>query len=30
MVGRAHGVDLAKNYGEMRLQLADDGPDMTS
>jgi 2-dehydropantoate 2-reductase len=29
--GRAHGVDLADNYAEVRLQLADDvSPDMTS
>ena len=31
MVGRAHGVDLAEDYGEVRLQLADDvAHDMTS
>ena len=30
-VGRAQGVDLAEDYAEMRLQLADDvAPDMTS
>ena len=30
-VGRAQGVDLAENYAEQRLQLADDvAPDMTS
>ena len=30
-VGRAHGVDLAENYAEVRLQLADDvASDMTS
>ena len=30
-VGRAHGVDLAENYAEVRLQLADDVAfDMTS
>ena len=30
-VGRAHGVPLAENYAEVRLQLADDvSPDMTS
>ena len=30
-VGRAHGVDLAENYAEVRLQLADDvAYDMTS
>jgi 2-dehydropantoate 2-reductase len=30
-VGRAHGVDLAENYAEVRLQLADDvAHDMTS
>ena len=30
-VGRAQGVDLAENYAELRLQLADDvAPDMTS
>jgi 2-dehydropantoate 2-reductase len=30
-VGRAHGVDLAEDYAEVRLQLADDVPyDMTS
>jgi 2-dehydropantoate 2-reductase len=30
-VGRAHGIDLAENYAEVRLQLADDvAPDMTS
>jgi hypothetical protein len=30
-VGRAHGVDLAENYADVRLQLADDvAPDMTS
>jgi 2-dehydropantoate 2-reductase len=30
-VGRAHGVDLAEDYAEIRLQLADDVPyDMTS
>lgn len=31
MVGRAHGVDLAEDYAEVRLQLADDvARDMTS
>lgn len=31
MVGRAHGVDLAEDYAELRLQLADDvAHDMTS
>jgi 2-dehydropantoate 2-reductase len=30
-VGRAHGVDLAADYAEVRLKLADDvSPDMTS
>jgi 2-dehydropantoate 2-reductase len=30
-VGRAHGVDLAEDYAELRLQLADELPaDMTS
>jgi 2-dehydropantoate 2-reductase len=30
-VGRAHGVDLAEDYADMRLQLADEVPyDMTS
>ena len=30
-VGRAHGVPLAEDYAEVRLQLADDvAPDMTS
>jgi 2-dehydropantoate 2-reductase len=30
-VGRAHGVDLAEDYAEVRLQLADDvAYDMTS
>jgi 2-dehydropantoate 2-reductase len=30
-VGRAHGVDLAENYAEVRLQLADEvAYDMTS
>ena len=30
-VGRAHGIDLADDYAEVRLQLADDvAPDMTS
>ena len=30
-VGRAHGVDLAEDFAERRLQLADDvAPDMTS
>lgn len=30
-VGRAHGVDLAEDYAEVRLPLADDvAPDMTS
>lgn len=30
-VGRAHGVDLAEDYAEVRLKLADDvAPDMTS
>jgi 2-dehydropantoate 2-reductase len=30
-VGRAHGVDLAEDYAEQRLKLADDvAPDMTS
>jgi 2-dehydropantoate 2-reductase len=31
LVGRAHGVDLAEDYAEVRLQLADDvAYDMTS
>jgi len=30
-VGRAHGVDLAENYAEVRLKLADDvSPEMTA
>jgi 2-dehydropantoate 2-reductase len=30
-VGRAHGVDLAEDYAELRLRLADEvAPDMTS
>ena len=30
-VGRAHGVELAEDYAELRLQLADEvSPDMTS